>query len=108
MEPTEVDVNSLTYYNPDGTVQSGSGTKDGSGTGWLAGVLGALPGVLSALFPSGVGGNNSNNYPTITTNPAGTTTIGYQSSNNMLIYILLAIIIGFLFFQPGIKPKKSK
>jgi hypothetical protein len=91
-----------------GSTNTGSTTSSG-GTGWLGGVLSAVPGILSALFPNGIGGGGGNNNGTIYTNPTtGTTAVNLAGSGtNPILLIALALMAGyFLFSGQKIKGKK--
>lgn len=110
----EEDVNTIKYFDnngnqidPDtGKVIAASGSGSGSGSGWLGGVISAIPGVISALFPNGIKGNGSTNYPTVTTLPNGSTNVNLAGNNNILIIALLAMV-AFLLFT-GKQPIQSQ
>jgi hypothetical protein len=91
-----------------GSTNTGSaGSNSGGGSGWLAGVLSAVPGILSALFPNGIG-NNNNNPGTVYTNPAtGTTAVNLAGGGtNPILLIGLALMAGFLLSGQQLKAKK--
>lgn len=98
MDPNEVDVNKITYYDANGNPIKGDGTSgSGSGSGWLAGLLGAIPGILSSLFPSGIGGgNNQGGY--VSTSPNGNTSVNLGSNNNNILMIVLVAMVAYLIF----------
>lgn len=112
----EEDVNNIKYYDNAGNeidpntgkVKTG-GSSESSGAGWLGGVIGAIPGILSALFPNGIKGNSNSNYPTVTTLPNGNTSVNLAGGNNILIIALIAMV-GFLLFtgRSPIQPEKKK
>lgn len=103
----------LIYYDSQGNEINKDGSKKttSSNSGWLAGLFGAIPGILSALFPTGVNGSGNTNYPTVTTNPYGQTQVTMAGSNNILI-IALVLMAGFILFQGNMlkpaKPTKRK
>lgn len=116
------DIDDITY-NADGTVTvmytdgtsvtsanqkeiDETSDKDSSGGGIFATIFGAIPGILSALFPSGIG---KNNYPTVTTTPGVTTlNTGANSTNTLLIgaVVILVLIILFMSTKQPAKAKK--
>lgn len=69
-------------------------TETGGGGNWLTGVIGSLPSIISALFPSGVTGNN--NQPVVTTSPTGTTNVKMPANNNSFIIIGIVAIAGVI------------
>jgi hypothetical protein len=101
-EPVEVDVSKIIYYNSDGTVQTGTGSSksDSKGGGVFGNILGAIPGILSSLFPNGIGGNN--NTPIVSTMPNGDRNVQLQGNNNILMYALV-LMVGFMLFT-GMRP----
>lgn len=111
MAVTDSNLPELIYYdsqgneiNADGTPKTNSG---GSSGGWLGSLFGAIPGILSSLFPNGVGGGG-NNTPIVTTNPYGQTTVTTSSNSNLLI-IALVLMAGYIFLMQGaIGPAKPK
>jgi len=118
----ENDIDDITY-NADGTVtvKYTDGTsvtsaqqkeidetsdKDSSGNGWFANLLGAIPGILSLLFPGGIGKNNS--YPTVTTTPGVTTvSTGANSTNTLLIGLVVVLVLVILFMSTK-QPAKAR
>lgn len=110
------DVNKIKYYDsagneidPDTGKVKTNGSNQSGGTGWLSGVIGAIPGIISALFPGGIKGNSNTNYPTVTTLPNGNTSVNLAGGNNILIIALIAMV-GFLLFtgRSPIQPEKKK
>lgn len=80
--------------------------KDSTGGGWLASLLGAIPGILSSLFPGGIG--KDNNYPTVTTTP-GVTTVntGANNMNTLLIGMVVVLVLVILFISTK-QPAKAR
>lgn len=72
-------------------------TETGGGNNWLTGIVGALPSVISALFPSGVIAGN--NKPVITTFPNGNSSVDMPAQNSSLIIIGLLALIGVLLLS---------
>lgn len=77
-----------------------------SGGGVLATIFGAIPGILAALFPGGIG--KSNDYPTVTTTP-GVTTVntGANSMNTLLIGAVIVLVVIILFMSTK-QPAKAR
>ena len=110
-------------YNADGTVtvkySDGSSVtsanqkeidetsdKNTSGGGWLSSVLGAIPQILSTLFPGGIGKNNE--YPTVTTTPGVTTVNTGANTANMLLIGAIVILVVIILFMSTKQPAKAR
>lgn len=103
--PTEIDPSTIVYTDGNGNVIKSDGSSGGSG--WLSGVLGAIPGILSALFPSGIGGNNNQQYPYVSTLPSGQQQVTLAGGNNNILMIALVAMVAYLVFT-GKQPVKAK
>lgn len=107
-EPVVIDPKTIQYYDAAGNPIGSGGTSGAGGSGWLAGVLGAIPGILSALFPSGVGGNGNQQYPYVSTLPNGQQQVTLSGGNNNIIMIVLVAMVAYLIFtgKPPVRVKK--
>lgn len=103
MDPTEVDVNTIKFVDANGNEIKNDGSNGGSGI-WGS-IFGAIPGILSALFPNGVGGDK-NSYPSVTTTPGGNTEVKLAGSNNILLIVAVGML-GYIILS-GSNSKKRK
>lgn len=97
-----------TIYMSDGVVlvTDMEPTGEKKETGVLTGILAAIPGILSTLFPSGIGG--SGNTPVIYTNPTtGNQEVSGLGGNNSILILLLVAMGAYILFT-GQKPIKGK
>jgi hypothetical protein len=54
-------------------------------------LFGIVPGVLSAIFPNGIGGKEK--VPTVVTGNDGTTTVSLNNSNNTAMIVGIAAVL---------------
>lgn len=86
----EVDVNTITYYNADGTVKDKNAKKDGSFWSDLGATLGSLLGTFVS----------TKNQPTVTQqNPYTPQYVNMGGQNNNMMMIAIVAVIGVMFMM---------
>lgn len=88
-----------------GSGSSPAGSGSGSTPGWLAALLGALPGLIAGVGSLFGKGGSEPQSPVVSTTPGGPTTVnlGGNNTNNILL-IALVVMFAYIVFT-GKQPK---